>query len=170
MKRIALALLATASVATATPAAAQVYVGSWLVDSGPTWTSNPPVYSGQEAAALLFGGAPSDYVISTMGTDPALINSMAYYDGWADDYTCGTAGPCAQNMHSDLAPAGYNDPGGYQTAYSAYVSDHELHLQNFAFKIDGAVPEPATWAMMLLGFGGIAVAMRRRNTALPQLA
>jgi hypothetical protein len=25
------------------------------------------------------------------------------------------------------------------------------------------VPEPATWAMMLLGFGGIAVAMRRRR-------
>ena len=27
----------------------------------------------------------------------------------------------------------------------------------------GSVPEPATWAMMLLGFGGIGVAMRRRR-------
>jgi hypothetical protein len=27
----------------------------------------------------------------------------------------------------------------------------------------GGVPEPATWAMMLLGFGGIGVAMRRRR-------
>jgi hypothetical protein len=26
------------------------------------------------------------------------------------------------------------------------------------------VPEPATWAMMLLGFGGIAMAMRRRRS------
>lgn len=36
----------------------------------------------------------------------------------------------------------------------------------------GAVPEPATWAMMLLGFGAIGVSMRRRrkNTALLQLA
>ena len=29
------------------------------------------------------------------------------------------------------------------------------------------VPEPATWAMMLLGFGGIGVAMRRRRKAAP---
>ena len=34
------------------------------------------------------------------------------------------------------------------------------------------VPEPATWAMMLIGFGGIGMAMRRRrrDTKLPQLA
>ena len=31
----------------------------------------------------------------------------------------------------------------------------------YAFS-DGAVPEPATWALMLLGFGGIGVAIRRR--------
>ena len=36
--------------------------------------------------------------------------------------------------------------------------------------INTAVPEPGTWAMMLLGFGAAGVAMRRRRTALPQLA
>ena len=34
----------------------------------------------------------------------------------------------------------------------------------------GAVPEPATWAMMLLGFGGIGFAMRRRRTTALQAA
>lgn len=38
--------------------------------------------------------------------------------------------------------------------------------------VTGAVPEPASWAMMLLGFAGIGFAMRRRRSSehLPQLA
>ena len=38
------------------------------------------------------------------------------------------------------------------------------------FQSGGAVPEPATWAMMLLGFGAIGFTMRRRNAAIAQLA
>ena len=30
----------------------------------------------------------------------------------------------------------------------------------------GGVPEPATWAMMILGMGGIGVTLRRRRSAL----
>jgi hypothetical protein len=41
-------------------------------------------------------------------------------------------------------------------------------LDNFQYGIAiGTVPEPTTWAMMLLGFAGIGVAMRRRQRALP---
>jgi len=38
--------------------------------------------------------------------------------------------------------------------------------------VNGAVPEPATWAMMLLGFGAMGLSMRRRRRAtyLPQIA
>jgi len=31
--------------------------------------------------------------------------------------------------------------------------------------VTGEVPEPATWAMMLVGFGAIGMATRRRNAA-----
>ena len=33
-----------------------------------------------------------------------------------------------------------------------------------------AAPEPATWAMMLVGFGAMGFASRRRRTSIPQLA
>jgi len=42
-------------------------------------------------------------------------------------------------------------------------------ISNFSGPM-GAVPEPATWAMMLLGFAGIGVTMRRRNPGLAQVA
>ena len=34
---------------------------------------------------------------------------------------------------------------------------------NASFLQSAAVPEPATWALMLMGFGGIGLAMRRRR-------
>ena len=41
-----------------------------------------------------------------------------------------------------------------------------LGYDDFTFDAsDGAVPEPSTWAMMLLGFGAVGFAMRRRKVA-----
>ena len=74
------------------------YVGSWRVSDGPSWSGTPPngplAYTGQEAAALLFGGSASDYRISTVDSNPLNIDDKAYYDiiGYggvnivADDY------------------------------------------------------------------------------------
>lgn len=41
---------------------------------------------------------------------------------------------------------------------------------NFEVAATAAVPEPATWAMMLVGFGGIGFAMRRRSKSAAGLA
>jgi serralysin len=38
---------------------------------------------------------------------------------------------------------------------------YELQVSLTNHSINSAVPEPATWAMMLLGFGGMGVALRR---------
>ena len=52
-------------------------------------------------------------------------------------------------------------------------SQRNYDLVSLAIPLNTAVPEPATWALMLLGFGGIGVAMRRgrrRSSTLMQVA
>ena len=54
------------------------------MDQGPSFTSLPSAYSGQQAAATLFGAVtgdynPADYIISTIGSDPTQINGDAWY-------------------------------------------------------------------------------------------
>lgn len=124
------------------------FVGSFLVNNGPDWNTNPPVYSGQEAAALLFGGSPADYRISTNSntTDPATITDTAWYSTW------GTS--CSEQPQSyrvDDAPPGYNDPGGSGTAASAYVSDWCNGGQvNYVWSVPKPVPALSSWATIAL--------------------
>lgn len=39
-----------------------------------------------------------------------------------------------------------------------------------AAAVQGGVPEPSTWAMMLLGFGAVGFGLRRRKRGMSQLA
>jgi hypothetical protein len=128
------------------------FVGSFVVDNGVDWNTNPPVYTGQEAAALLFGGSAANYAISTNSntTDPATITHTAWYDGWGE--------PCsefAENFSLDVAPPGYRDPGGLGTSWSAYVSDHGCGQTNYVWRRIGAaaatpVPTLDVWALIAL--------------------
>ena len=151
-----------------------VYVGSWHVGDGPVWTSNPTVYSGQEAAAFLFGGSASAYAISTVDANPLNINNMSFVDGWADTTYMSPNAPASQSFSVDSGPPGYNDPVG-GPAFSAFVLDHSCAYRysdpsltcgsedlnvNYAFL---PVPEPGTWAMMLGGLAITGLALQRRR-------
>lgn len=60
------------------------------------------------------------------------------------------------------------DPHGYPVGTTSYINARfTTGNANLSPVVDvpGAVPEPATWALMLLGFGGIGFAMRRKRTA-----
>ena len=46
---------------------------------------------------------------------------------------------------------------------TAFNSDNTGLRATITTNVPGAVPEPATWAMMLLGFGAVGSAMRRRS-------
>lgn len=182
----AAAIIAAALMAAAVPASAATYifVGSWEVDQGPSWLSSPPngplAYTGQEAAALLFGGNASSYVTSTVDNNPADINFDAWYSviGYAG---CVPAGGCqfADNYSDKYLGLYYGPTGGFPNqsvtaAASAYVHDNAGGSQftNYAFLVEGAgtVPEPATWALFILGFGAAGAMLRwaRRGNAIAE--
>jgi hypothetical protein len=83
-----------------------------------------------------------------------------------------TDGDLAQNS-ARLNWFGIGFDGSINDTYSATLTAGGHSLTTYAQIGSGApdVPEPATWAMMLLGFGGIGAALRRsRKPVLAQLA
>ncbi len=170
MKKLSLLLatVAAAAMSGTANAASYIYAGSWSVGDGPEWPTNPRVYTGQEAAALLFGGAAADYAISTIDNNIANINFRAHVDGWGNIQYLYGASSAAQNFSLDTGGSGYDSAPGVGSAYSAYVRDHsnagDPSTRNYAFRIVNAgVPEPAAWAMMIAGFGLVGGAMRKRT-------
>jgi len=176
------AAIAVTCLSGAAHAVTYTYVGSWHVGDGPVWTSNPAVYTGQETAALLFGGSPSDYAISTVDNNPLNINFMAFADGWGDTSHL-FSNPVAQNYSLTLG-TGYNDPFG-GPAFSTYVLDHSCFNRygdasqscdssepglNYAFRSGGAVPEPGTWGLMVLGIAGLGASLRMHRRAVELLS
>ena len=91
--------------------------------------------------------------------------------------------PSAGNLLLDITSFGGSNRAGTTLDGQALIGDgtSSLFLQNgtsgrgttstFGYvtqfqtaNVSGAVPEPATWAMLLVGFGGIGFAMRRRKS------
>ena len=70
---------------------------------------------------------------------------------------------------SGLAPYAAGKIGNFiegSAVFGSLEQNGEIHLGGFAGKLEllqSAVPEPATWAMMIVGFGLIGSTIRRRN-------
>jgi hypothetical protein len=166
----AMSAAAALSLAGTANAAHPLFVGSWEVDQGPYWGTQPLAYTGQEAAALLFGGSPSNYSISTVDSNPADINHMAWYSVIGYYGNQGNGGSLLAENYSDKYAGQYYGPaccynyGDPNAAASAYVWDNAQGSTfiNYAF-LNRAVPEPTTWAMLITGMFGLGYALRRRS-------
>lgn len=65
-------------------------------------------------------------------------------------------------VHEDLIRLYPYDGGGWQRSNQTGIQS----IASVPRDVTGAVPEPGTWAMMLLGFGAIGLSVRRRRHAL----
>lgn len=92
------------------------------------------------ANALSFNIFGSDNSLLAGGTFAAFDTPFTFAEGFASLNFLGTASYATIN---------------FQNANNRFLVDN--------FTVVSAVPEPSAWAMMLLGFGGIGAAMRKRR-------
>ncbi len=130
------------------------------------WSFNP----GADGSAISLDGVISSMTITNLGTggsftfNPSLLGDNAintgapggYQNSWRLSFSF---------LNSTL---GYNagDNAGYKVSWD--VSGTNIPAINDTIYLrqgTGAVPEPATWAMMVMGIGLVGAAMRRRVKA-----
>ena len=84
-----------------------------------------------------------------------------YVDLYATNFTIGDTDPTFLYGIADLLSATTGPSGEGFTELAAAPADSNFKGVAFA---PAGVPEPATWAMMLMGFGGLGVMMRRSRS------
>ena len=96
------------------------------------------------------------------GTDPV---SGATFQVTNAAYTAaGSAGACATPYFSgNYHHCDWQDGNGQTFGPWAGTAGAQTFADQLFVRTNGAVPEPSTWAMMLLGFGLIGAGMRRRQ-------
>jgi hypothetical protein len=134
---------------------------------GPSTSTPANVTVGTDIASFsLIWGSVDTYNLLTLNTlagsymfDGAYIASLI--PGFADgDHTSPTSNPIVTfTLTGDDTQA---------VNFNMVSNTNAFEIDNISIS---AVPEPATWAMMLFGFGAIGIATRRRRkSGVPQLA
>jgi Domain of unknown function (DUF4082)/PEP-CTERM motif len=129
-------------------------VGIW--DSAGTLLTSTTVLGTDPVVGHFVWGAISPY---TLGAGRYVIGGEFLGDGTFNSYATGivsipeyTYGSDLQQYGSGLNFPGVGTGGGYGSNGIFEVS----------FSVGGAVPEPASWALMIVGFGMVGATMRRR--------
>ncbi len=110
-------------------------------------------------AGFVFGGATQTDNVTFFGTNFGSFNGSSL-----NGTLLGVASSYAWTTSSFSFVAG---SAGTLKAYLGTESADNVGpvVDNVSLSITGGVPEPATWAMMILGFGFAGAALRRRRAA-----
>jgi hypothetical protein len=145
------------------------------------------------AAGALIGATPAQASVqfASVGGIINQLKSSSSFSGNNFSFAICQNGICQTQFTGLTGLSNYNGLGGlnswantssYQSAASPFdnyrftfsgVSGYfgnqsqnvPVQTQNFVVETTVPVPEPATWALMIFGFGLIGFAMRRRGTA-----
>ena len=113
--------------------------------------------SGMNYTKFQFAGAN----VPASGTDP--VSGATFFGSNPVDTTCATPwfstfyGHCDYN--DGVTSAVFNKPG------NPFDGNYAVETWVVRDPAGGAVPEPASWAMLIAGFGLVGAASRRRRTA-----
>ena len=151
---------------------------SILKSPGYNYTQYPPhsgldvIYNPAGDIVLTFSSLVSDLSAYASTSTPLTLSAFA-----ADGSLLGTSTLMANLYSSSLIS--FSGTGIASARFSS-SSPASRALDDISFTpvVTGAVPEPATWAMMFLGLGAVGFAMRRRvrasevkfNTKIKQIA
>jgi len=152
--------------------------------------TGPGINNGSGTMNATFDSVNNDYIINTIsGTaNGQTISGLSTYD-FPDNIVFPPAPPnigvdstgfsftvadgTAYNLYEDDGLYTPGPPYGCQAVYcllgpgdpvTGGAGDPFVALDNFTVSVETAVPEPSTWAMMILGFAGVGFLAYRRKS------
>lgn len=171
MKSWILGAAAAVATATSVPATAEVYIGDFTLGSYGSGTANITTAGDASSGMSLITALSGTYngnsiTLLAPGTYPDFVSPQ-------NDNLFTTASP-----FFDLSGLGFS-AGGFN--YNLYAVGPALAFctnqggntcqGGLEFSVTSpAVPEPATWAMMLLGFVAVGYSLRRKRSLIAQVA
>ena len=191
MKKTIIALTAIGTAALATPAYATIEVSAPTAVGCASGPLAPPAdkcagyydnnqfsmsnVDAQQSAMDLLLGAGNYTVNWTNLTNAGLVVSGGNLTS-LNNLLANASGQVVLGLHWGNVPGTAQNVSAFYlwnnaTAGSIHLTDTQGYSNAVLYRSTPAVPEPATWAMMLLGFGAIGMASRRsRKPVLAQIA